>query len=156
MHIDFQKINNFGHKISLFYLAIKVDNNKMDRSSDPSLVKILISTSEYMRLLHIEKKYLELEKKYNTRSSKNSENLEGKNTFERQDVNCGSQLEQTQNQIGNGQVSNNIANFAKVVAQFMLKENNDHPSTKPESKDLAQEVKQYLQHLFGQNTLGNK
>jgi len=102
-----------------------------------------------MQLLHVEKKY-------NSRSSKNSENLEGKNSFERQDVNSCGQQEQTQNQIGNGQVSNNIANFAKVVAQFMLKDNNDHPSTKPESKGLAQEVKQYLQHLFGQNTIGNK
>lgn len=34
----------------------------MDRCSDPSLVKILVSTAEYQRLLHIERKYLESEK----------------------------------------------------------------------------------------------
>lgn len=34
----------------------------MDRCSNPSLVKILISTAEYKRLVHIEKKYLDLEK----------------------------------------------------------------------------------------------
>jgi hypothetical protein len=90
---------------------------------------------KYTRLLHIEKKYLELEKKYNARSSKNSENLEGKNTAEREDVNNSVQQVQSQNQIGHGQVPNNIANFAKLVAQFMLKENNDQASTKPERHD---------------------
>jgi hypothetical protein len=130
----------------------------MDRSSDPSLVKILISTVEYMRLLHIEKKYLELEKKYNYSSPKTSESLEGKTTFDKQeaaqDVNSGVQQGQIQNQIGNGLVSNNIYDFAKLVAQFMLKEDNDRPSSKPKSNDFAQEVKQSLLHLFGQNTTG--
>ncbi len=110
---------------------------KMERSSDTSLVKILISTVEYKRLLHIEKQYLELEKKSG------------------QDVNSDIQQGQIINQIGKGLVPNNIYDFAKLVAQ-LLKEDNDRPSSKqqPKSNDFAQEVKHSLLHLFGQNTIG--
>lgn len=114
----------------------------MDRPSDHSVVKVLISTVEYRRLLHIEKKYLELEQKYNSQSSEEKK-LASK--LEDKSLNI-------QNQVGSGLLSNNLANFAKVVAQFMLKENKDLLSARPE---FVHEVKHSLQHLFGQTSLGN-
>ena len=116
----------------------------MDRASDHGVVKILISTVEYRRLIHIEKKYLELEQKYNSQHSKTFENSAESKPSKPEDKHLN-----IQNQIGSGQLSNNLTNFVKVVAQFMLKENRE-----PETPEFAQSVKHSLQSLFSEINLG--
>lgn len=123
----------------------------MDRASDHSVVKILISAVEYKRLLHIEKKYLELEHKYNSQQVKGFDHVEEQKPLPKQDEKIG-----LQNQIGSGQSFNHLGNFAKLVAQFMLKENSELQTPKPDTAEFAQSVKHSLQNLFGQINLGKK
>lgn len=124
----------------------------MDHPSDVGVVKIIISTAEYRRLLHIEKKFLELEQKYNSGDVKNSESLDEKKAKFKQEDSSKDKSLTVENQIGSGKLSSNLANFAKVVAQFMLKENNDVLGTEP--SEFANAVQHSLQNIFGQTNFG--
>lgn len=84
----------------------------MDRCSDPSLVKILISTSEYQRLLHIEKRYLDLEKGLSVNQRPNqSEKLKH---LEQHLPKSGT------NQIGGGELTNFLKKLPDLTFDFLL------------------------------------
>lgn len=83
----------------------------MDRSSDPSLVKILISTSEYHRLLHIERKYLDLENSSTTTNSKTEQS-------ERKSVDL--IQSQASDQIGGGQLTDLLKKLPELTFDFLL------------------------------------
>ena len=83
----------------------------MDRCSDPSLVKILISTSEYQRLLHIEKKYLDLEKGLSVNQKPQSEQYK--------------HIEQhlpksASSQIGGGELTNFLKKLPELTFDFLI------------------------------------
>ncbi len=89
----------------------------MDRCSDPSLVKTLISTSEYQRLLHIEKKYLDLEQGLgvNQKINQTHQRSEGFKNLEQH-----LPTSSASDQIGGGEITNFLKRLPDLTFDFLL------------------------------------
>lgn len=87
----------------------------MDRCSDPSLVKTLISTSEYQRLLHIEKKYLDTEKGLGV-----NQKSHGENSKQSEQHLPAAAPANASSQIGGGDITNFLKNLPDLTFDFLI------------------------------------
>jgi len=127
----------------------------MDRSSDPSLPKVVISALEYQDLLYFKQKYLELEKA-NSESEKEKESLNEKQFSSKKHLFSSGSAANSQktNQIGAGAgdslTSSNFKRFAQAVAQYL---SNENPEVET-GKDHLAGLKTSLQEWFSPDDLG--
>ncbi len=121
----------------------------MDRCSDPSLVKILISTAEYQRLLHIEKKYLDIEKGPSSTTSSKAIESGKKVTGAVTDLAQSAAQSTASEQIGGGQWTDLLKKLPELTFDFLLDKGiyafQNTPSNSTSTKETVKE--QFLQFL---------